>query len=54
MKNGKVTYVSLFGIEKAKELAAIHTKNALQALDHFGSRADELREIAESLLYRNK
>lgn len=54
VKNGKVTYVSLFGIEKAKELAAIHTKNALQALDHFGSRADELREIAESLLYRNK
>lgn len=54
VKNGKVTYVSLFGIEKAKELAAIHTKNALAALDHFGAGADEIREIAESLLYRNK
>ncbi|MBR3767102.1 MAG: polyprenyl synthetase family protein [Clostridia bacterium] len=51
-KNGKVTYVSLFGIEKAKELAAIHTKNALGALDHFGPAADEIRQIAESLLYR--
>lgn len=51
-KNGKVTYVSLFGIEKAKELAAIHTKNALAALNHFGEAADEIRLIAESLLYR--
>ena len=54
VKNGKVTYVSLFGIEKAKELAAIHTKNSLAALDHFGKAADEIRMIAESLLYRNK
>lgn len=54
IKNGKVTYVSLFGVEKAKELAAIHTKNALSALDHFGSAADEIRAIAESLLHRNK
>ena len=51
-KNGKVTYVSLFGVEKAKELAAIHTKNALAALNHFGDAADEIRLIAESLLYR--
>ena len=49
-KNGKVTYVSLFGVEKAKELAAIHTKNALAALNHFGDAADEIRLIAESLL----
>lgn len=51
-KNGKVTYVSLFGAEKARELAAIHTKNALAALNHFGDAADEIRLIAESLLYR--
>ena len=51
-KNGKVTYVSLFGVEKAKELAAIHTKNSLAALNHFGEAADEIRLIAESLLYR--
>lgn len=51
-KNGKVTYVSLFGVEKAKELAAIHTKNALAALNRFGDAADEIRLIAESLLYR--
>lgn len=52
VKNGKVTYVSLFGIEKAKNLAAIHTKNALEALNHFGSAADEIRMIAENLLNR--
>ncbi len=53
-KNGKVTYVSLYGIEKAKELAGIHTKNALLALDRFGSTADEIRQIANALLYRKK
>lgn len=52
VKNGKVTYVSLYGIEKARELAAIHTKNALAALSHFGSAADEIRMIAEQLLFR--
>lgn len=54
VKNGKVTYVSLFGIEKAKELAVIHTKNALIALDRFGTKADEIRKIAQDLLYRKK
>ncbi len=52
VKNGKVTYVSLYGIEKARELAAIHTKNALAALSHFGSAADEIKMIAEQLLFR--
>ncbi len=52
VKNGKVTYVSLYGIEKARELAAIHTKNALAALAHFGSAAEEIRQIAEQLLFR--
>ncbi|MBE6716111.1 MAG: polyprenyl synthetase family protein [Ruminococcaceae bacterium] len=52
VKNGKVTYVSLFGVEKAKELAAIHTKNALSALERFGPAADEIRMIAENLLNR--
>ncbi len=51
-KNGKVTYVSLFGVEKAKELAAIHTKNSLDALAHFGDAAEEIKAIAESLLNR--
>lgn len=52
--NGKVTYVSLFGIEKAKELASEHTDKALKALDHFGSAADEIRAIAKGLLNRKK
>ena len=53
-KNGKVTYVSLYGVEKAKELAAIHTRNALKALDRFGASADEIRLIANELLHRKK
>ncbi len=52
--NGKVTYVSLFGIEKAKELASEHTDNALKALEHFGPAADEIRTIAKGLLNRKK
>lgn len=52
--NGKATYVSLFGIEKAKEIAAIHTKNALEALDYFGSEGQEIRDFAQSLLNRKK
>ena len=52
IKNGKVTYVSLFGVEKAKELAAIHTRNSLAALNHFGDEAGEIRLIAEGLLCR--
>lgn len=51
-KNGKVTYVSLYGVEKAGELAAIHTRNALAALDHFGASAEEIRKITEGLLNR--
>ncbi len=50
--NGKVTYVSLFGLEKAKELAAEHTENALSALDAFGENAEEIRSIAKQLLHR--
>ena len=53
-KNGKVTYVSLYGVEKARELAAIHTRNALKALDRFGAAADEIRFIANELLHRKK
>lgn len=50
--NGKVTYITLFGLEKAKELAKVHTDNALAALDIFGDSANEIKTIAESLLYR--
>ena len=52
--NGKVTYVSLFGTEKAKSLASEHTDNALKALDHFGAAADEIKTIAKGLLNRKK
>ena len=51
--NQKVTYVSLFGLEKAKLLADEQTEKALQALAVFGEEADELRVLTKALLDRN-
>ena len=50
--NDKSTYVSLFGIEKAKEKADELTIKAIGALDIFGENADEIREFAKELLRR--
>lgn len=52
--NGKSTYVSEYGMEKAHLLAAEYTERALAALTVFGENAAELREIAEMLLHRKK
>lgn len=52
--NDKVTFVSLLGLEKAKQLAAERTKMAAEALDCFGRRAEGLQDLAYSLLQRKK
>lgn len=49
----KNTYVSLLGLEKAKELAAAYTAKAVAALDVFRER-DELVKLAKALLTREK
>lgn len=50
--NGKTTYVSLLGLEAAKELAARRTAKALEALAVF-SDTMSLRILAEQLLERD-
>lgn len=51
-KKGKLTYVKVFGTERAQEFCDRYTKRALDALDAFGRRAEFLRELANALLDR--
>jgi geranylgeranyl diphosphate synthase type II len=51
-KNEKSTYVSLFGLEKAREMADKTTEEALQCLEMFGEKADALRELAKMMCHR--
>lgn len=51
-KNSKTTAVTLFGLEKAKQLAATLTEKALHALDGFSGDTAELRELTKYLLNR--
>jgi geranylgeranyl diphosphate synthase type II len=52
VKKQKLTYPSLFGIEKTKELAKKYTEKAISALQPFEKSALPLKAIAEFLLYR--
>lgn len=52
IKKQKLTYPSLFGIEKTKELAEKYTKKAISALEIFKERAYPLKAIAEFVLHR--
>lgn len=51
--NHKVTYVSLLGLEAAKQAAADTTREAVAALSELGERGRCLREIAEYYLQRS-
>ena len=51
--NGKVTYVSLLGLEKARALATQRTDRALAALDTLGGETGALRQLAQALLLRH-
>ncbi len=51
-ENEKVTYVSLLGLARARELADEQTQAALCALDVFGEEAEELRKLTKALLRR--
>lgn len=50
--NHKTTYVSLCGLEKSEQLVEEYTKQAVAALDIFGGRAAELKELAVYLTNR--
>jgi geranylgeranyl diphosphate synthase, type II len=46
-RKNKATYVSAFGLDRARELAGEARERALAALDAVGAEADDLRSIAE-------
>jgi geranylgeranyl diphosphate synthase type II len=51
-RHGKVTYVSLFGLDRARELAAESHGNARAALAESGSETDTLERITDYILTR--
>ena len=50
----KATYVTMFGLEKAKEYLDIVTKDALKLIEEYGEKANFLRELAIYIKDRNK
>ncbi len=51
-KNHKTTYVSLYGVDGAKELLRDETEKAIASLDFLGERSGFLKELALYLLNR--
>ncbi len=51
-KNEKATYVTLYGIEKSREIAADLTEEAMQIWEDLGSSCDFLAELTTYLLKR--
>lgn len=49
----KTTFVSLYGVEKSKEMLAEYTQRAKEALEIFGPRSDFLIQFADYLLRRD-
>ncbi|MCW1381780.1 polyprenyl synthetase family protein [Novosphingobium sp. KCTC 2891] len=50
---GKETFVSLLGLERAREQARRLVDQAVQHLSHFGQEADLLREVARFIIERD-
>ena len=53
-RHGKLTYVSLFGLERARELAAESHENATAALAEAEGDTGDLRGIADYIFTRNE
>ncbi len=52
--NGKTTYVTVYGLQKAQQMVCEYTESAIDALSDLGSEADGLRELAKMLATREK
>lgn len=52
-KNGKTTYVTVFGLENSKKIAAELTSKAVKILDEFDGNTEALKEFTKYLLNRN-
>jgi geranylgeranyl diphosphate synthase type II len=53
-RHGKLTYVSLFGLERARELAAESHTKATAALAEAGGETEDLRRVADYIFTRNE
>jgi geranylgeranyl diphosphate synthase type II len=53
-RHGKLTYVSLFGLERARELAAESHAKAGAALAEASGRTDDLKMVADYVFTRNE
>ncbi len=53
-RHGKLTYVSLFGLERARELAAESHAKARAALAGAAGETDDLRRVADYIFTRNE
>ncbi|OGG80496.1 hypothetical protein A3A39_00240 [Candidatus Kaiserbacteria bacterium RIFCSPLOWO2_01_FULL_54_13] len=49
----KVTFPSLLGVEKSKEIAGQKTDEALRSLESFGPKAEVLRDLTHAILARH-
>ncbi|HEU5063271.1 MAG TPA: polyprenyl synthetase family protein, partial [Solirubrobacterales bacterium] len=53
-RHGKLTYASLFGLDRARELAAESHRKALAALAEAGGDTGDLKRIADYVFTRNE
>jgi len=53
-RHGKLTYVSLFGLERARELAAQSHEKATAALAEATGETEDLRRVADYIFTRNE
>jgi geranylgeranyl diphosphate synthase type II len=53
-RHGKLTYVSLFGLERARDLAAESHAKATAALAEASGEIDDLRRVADYIFTRNE
>jgi geranylgeranyl diphosphate synthase type II len=53
-RHGKLTYVSLYGLERARELAADSHEKAIAALSEAAGQTDDLRRVADYIFTRNE
>lgn len=53
-QQGKMTFVTLYGLERAKELARQLISEAKQVLRIFGDKAQTLQELADYFIARNR
>ena len=51
---GKCTYVSQYGLKKAKEILSQITNEAVSEIDEYGEKAEFLKQLALYIENRNK